>query len=119
MVEKDRNWKYLGVSIVIAVVGAIVSLVFDYRISIGIVVGMVASICNYMILSAQMTMILMRGKFNVISYALVYLIRFSLLFIPLLLAVLRPERCNVWAVFGSLFIFKVVMYIESFRKKVL
>lgn len=117
--EKDRNQKYLIISIVIAVIGAIVALPFDYRISVGIVVGMVASICNYMILSAQMTLILMSGKFNAISYAVVYLIRYVLLFLPLVLAVLRPDRCNVWAVFGSLFIFKVVMYLESFRKKVL
>ena len=116
---KDSNLKYFKSSIVIAVVGAIISLIFDYRISIGIVVGMLSSILNYLIMSAQMTMILANQKFNVISYTIVYLIRFSLLFIPVLLAVLRPDRCNVWAVFGSLFIFKVVMYVESFRKKVL
>ena len=117
--EKDRNLKYVVVSIVIAVISAIIALPFDYRISVGIIVGIVASICNYMILSAQMSLILMSGKFNVISYAIVYLIRYGLLFIPLVLAVLRPDRCNVWAVFGSLFIFKVVMYFEGLRKKVL
>ena len=117
--EEDRNSKYLVISVVIAVVCAIISLLFDYRISVGIVVGMVASICNYMILSAQMSMILLNQRFGVVSFAIVYLVRFSILFIPLLLAVLRPDRCNVWAVFGSLFIFKIVMYFESFRKKVL
>ena len=117
--EKDRNVKYLWISAIIAVVSAIVLLLFDYRMSIGVIVGMVASICNYMILSMQMSMILLNQRFRAGSFAIVYLIRFSILFIPLLLAVLRPDRCNVWAVFGSLFIFKVVMYLESFRKKVL
>ena len=118
MVE-DRNSKYLLLSIVIAIVGAIISLVFDYRISVGIVVGIVASVSNYMILSAQMTMILVNRRFSVFSYILIYLIRFSILFIPLLLAVLKPDRCNVWAVFGSLLIFKIIMYVQSCRKKVL
>ncbi len=118
MVE-DRNGKYFIISIVIAVVCAIISLLFDYRISIGIVVGMVASICNYLILSAQMSLILLSQRFRVWSFTIIYLIRFSILFIPLLLAVLKPDRCNVWAVFGAMFIFKVVMYFESFRKKVL
>lgn len=117
--QEDRNLKYLKYSVVIAVIGAIVSLLIDYRISIGIVVGMVASISNYMILSAQMTMILLNKRFQVFSYMIVYFARFAILFVPLLLAVLRPDRCNVWAVFGSMLIFKVVMYIQGFRKKVL
>lgn len=116
---EDSNLKYIKTSVVVAVIGAIVCLLFDYRISIGIVVGMVSSICNYMILSSQMSMILLNQRFKVFSFVVVYLIRFSLLFIPLLLAVLRPDRCNVWAVFGSLFIFKVILYLDSFRKKVL
>ena len=117
--EEDRNLKYVKYSAIIAGIGAIVSLLIDYRISIGIVVGMVASISNYMILSAQMTMILLNKRFQVFSYMIIYLIRFALLFVPLLLAVIRPDRCNVWAVFGSLLIFKVIMYSLGFRKKVL
>ena len=117
--EDDRNKKYLYWSIGIAVVCAIVSLLIDYRISLGIVVGMVAAVCNYMILSAQMTMILLNQRFRVFGFVIVYLIRFACLFLPLLLAVLRPDRCNVWAVFGSMLIFKVILYVQGLRKKVL
>ena len=70
--EKDRNQKYIIISIIIAIVCAVVSLLFDYRISIGIIIGMVASICNYMILSSQMTMILLSQRFQVFSYLIVY-----------------------------------------------
>lgn len=117
--EKDRNQKYIIISVIIAIICAVVSLLIDYRISVGIIIGMVASICNYMILSSQMTMILLSQRFQVFSYLIVYLIRYAVLFIPLLLAVLNPDRSNVWAVFGSMFIFKIVMYVQGFRKKVL
>lgn len=118
MLENDEK-KYFLWTLLIAGIMSIVSLLVDYRISLGIVIGTLASLVNYGLLTLQMTMIVLNQQMNVIRFAIGYLIRFACLFIPLLFAVYRPEICNVWAVFVALMLFKVVMYVEGIRKKVL
>lgn len=115
--KNDRM--YLKLVVKIAIVLTVIGLLIDYRISVGMILGTVASFINYGLLNLQLTGIVLERQMNVISFTFGYLIRFACLFVPLLLGVIYPEYCNVWAVFVALLLFKIVMYFEGIRKKVL
>ncbi|MBQ1508378.1 MAG: ATP synthase subunit I [Erysipelotrichaceae bacterium] len=97
----------------IIVVGAI-ALLFDFRITLGILLGLVFSVLHQRFLEYRTDRILSAASVGVLAY-LGSLLSLLLLALPLLISFLLPGVFHWGGVFVGLMYRKFVLYFESFK----
>lgn len=107
----------LKVTSIVTIIIALITFVFDPRISAGFALGCMCAQASFMMMSAQLSAMLNAKHFSGVSFGLVYVIRLACIALPLLLSVLKPDRSNLWAVVSGFIVHKVLIYILGFVKE--
>ena len=108
------NKKVYIYSGILAALASLICLYFDYRISTGIVIGLLSSYLYFYILNMQFK--IEDGKMNK-GGVLGYFIRIAVIALPLLLACLMPQYFNIFGAFGGVMLFRVVMMVMFILQK--
>ena len=103
------------VSSIVGVIASLVCLFFDWRITTGILIGLVSSLVYFYLLVKSYRVnedgTLSKGS------GLTLIFRILVLAIPLLIACLLPEYFNVFGAFGGVMVFRIIAYIYFFKQK--
>ena len=102
-------------SLILGIFTSIICAIFDFRISTGIIIGMLSSFLYFYILNLNF-------KINVdgnISKGgvLGYFIRLIVIALPLLISCLLPNYFNVFGAFAGVMLFRIIMIIMFFKEK--
>ena len=116
MIDKI-NARYVKLVTNIGMPIALLLLLVDKTLTIGVLVGCMVSTISQYLLTYQMTMIVDSKKSNVLGFIVGFVLRMGLMLLALLIGVLYPAICNVWGVFFSILACKVVFYFISSTTK--
>lgn len=101
-------------SCIIGVLASIICAFFNWRISTGILIGMLSSYLYFYLLNLQFKVVDGKvSKGGIIGYFL----RIIVLALPLLLACLLPNYFNIFGAFGGIMAFRIIMMIIYFKQK--
>ena len=101
-------------SLIVCLLASVVAAFFNWRISTGIIIGAVSSVIYLLLLNA--TFKIKDGKISK-GGVVGFFARILVLALPLLIACLLPNYFNVFAVFGAIMVFRIIMMIMFFRTK--
>lgn len=101
-------------SSIIGVFASIVCAFFNWRISTGILIGMLSSYLYFYLLNLQFKVV--DGKISK-GGIIGYFLRIIVLALPLLLACLLPNYFNIFGAFGGIMAFRIIMMIIYFKQK--
>ena len=101
-------------SSIIGVLASIVCAFFNWRISTGILIGMLSSYLYFYLLNLQFKVV--DGKISK-GGIIGYFLRIIVLALPLLLACLLPNYFNIFGAFGGIMAFRIIMMIIYFKQK--
>ena len=99
------------VSSVIVVLLAIVFLFFNRTVSLGLLLGQFFYILYLLLLTKMVDAVLAAANGAKSKVSLGFIVRIALLALPMVIAVLYPEVFNLFAVFGSMFLNRVMLLI--------
>ena len=116
MLDK-RIARCLKITALITSVAAVICLFIDWRLSVGILSGLLGVTIYTFILNSSLTRILDNGNgFNQFAYILGLLLRLVCLALPLLFGVLYPQVSNIIAAFGAEMTYRIVVYVSEGKK---
>lgn len=109
---KKEIYLYSGI---ISVVASLICLFFDWRISSGIMIGVLSSFLYFYILNINFKInedgnISKGGVFG-------YFARILVLAVPLLIACLLPDIFNIFGAFAGVMVFRIIMMFMFFIRK--
>lgn len=90
-------------------------LIWDYRWSIGIVVGTLTSLLNLLILTWYCTGILKDRSGGGVQFGMFSLVRIAILSIPLAIAGAFPQTMNIFTVALGLLLLRICILIDEFK----
>ncbi len=98
------------------VIIALIFLIIDFRVSLGIGLGLVSYALNILIISDTMSDAIEEKVYRPRLYQQ-YWVRMMLLSLPLLTGFVLPQYVNVWGAFLGLMMFKITLYVYGFIGK--
>lgn len=103
------------VSAAVSIFISIICLFFNWKISTGIILGLISSFLYFILLNKNLTFdengSIKKGSF------IFFIVRIMILAFPLLIACLVPQYINIFGTFGGVMIFRIVMIIMFIKKK--
>lgn len=100
---------------VVSLLASAICFYFDWRISTGIIIGVLSSFIYFYILNMNFKI---NEDGNISKGGILgYFIRIIVLALPLLIACLFPNVFNIFGAFGGIMLFRLVMIIMFFIKK--
>lgn len=100
---------------IISIVASIVCAFFNYRISLGIIIGALSSFLYFYILNMNFKI---SEDGNISKGGILgYLVRLIVLALPLLIACLLPNIFNIFGAFAGIMLFRIVMMFMFFKTK--
>ena len=99
---------------IIGVFASVVCAFFDWKISTGILAGLLSSYVYFYLLNSQFR--IEEGKINK-GGILGFGIRIIVLALPLLVACLLPQYFNIFGAFGGVMVFRIIMMFMFFKQK--
>lgn len=102
-------------SSIVGVLASIVCLFFKWQYAISVLMGLAFSFLYFYLLTSSFK-INENGEISKGSF-IGWLLRIIVLAIPLLISCLLPNVFNIFATFGGIMIFRVVMMIFFYRQK--
>lgn len=103
------------VSGILGIIASAIGVFFALNIGLGILLGTVFSLLYFYLLNISYKVDengnLSRGS------GLGYLLRMIVIAVPLLLSCLLPNIFNVFAAFGGIMLFRIIMFITFFKEK--
>ncbi len=103
--------KTTQISSVIIALAAVVFLFFDKTISFGLLLGQLFYILYLLVLTKMVDAVLGTASGGISKVSLGFVLRIVLLALPMVIAALFPETFNLFAVFGSMFLNRVMLLI--------
>ncbi len=100
----------LTLSAVLVMAAAAVFLFLDWRISVGLVVGLLCFRLYFMLLTEHIDSIIEAGKAKGTGVRLAPLLRLLVLALPLLAGAALPQFISIWGVFAGEMMFKLCTY---------
>lgn len=101
--------KTIKPTIILCGIGMVIGLFFDYRISLGLLLGTIVSILHLAKLEQNITAGLSNNR-KVGGWIFMFVIDLVILAIPFVLAILLPQVFNLFGVAIGLLLNKVVIY---------
>ncbi|MBQ7223408.1 MAG: ATP synthase subunit I [Erysipelotrichaceae bacterium] len=98
------------------VIIALIFLIIDFRVSLGIVLGLACYALNILIISDTMSDAIEGQAYRPRLYQQ-YWVRMMLLSLPLLMGFVLPQYVSVWGAFSGLMMFKITLYVYGFIRK--
>ena len=106
---KKRSWKLL---VILTVVAALITILFDFRITAGFVLGSVLSVVLYKRNESYWGEILDIGTTAGSKYGLHFLVNMIIMAAPMVFAALYPQYMNIFAAAVGLLMIKITLTIE-------
>lgn len=108
------NKKIYIYSGILAIIASVICGFFDWRISTGIIIGVICSFMYFYVLNENFKI----GEDGNISKGgvLGYFVRIGLIALPLLISCLFPKVFNIFGAFGGVMLFRIVMIITFFKE---
>lgn len=103
------------VSSIVGFIASLICLFFDWKISTGILIGLISSLV-YFYLLIKSYKINEDGSLHKGS-GLALIFRILVLALPLLIACLLPDYFNVFGAFGGVMVFRLITYVYFFKQK--
>lgn len=101
--------KTIKPTVILCAVGMIIGFLFDYRISLGLLLGTIVSILHLAKLEQNITAGLSNNR-KVGGWIFMFMIDLVILAIPFVLAIVFPQVFNLFGVAIGLLLNKVVIY---------
>lgn len=110
----EMNKKIYLYSGIIGLFVSIICAFFDWKISMGILIGLLASFLYFFLLNDQFKIEDGQiSKGGVLGFGL----RIIVLALPLLVACLLPQYFNIFGAFAGVMVFRIIMMIMFFKQK--
>lgn len=105
-------------SFILATILSLLSCLVDFRIGVGIMLGSVFSILNFIMVVFAFSKVMDYRSTSKLSVFTSFLFRMIVLAIPLALGIFLPNLVNIYGAVAGILLNKIVMYIDSifFRK---
>lgn len=103
------------ISAILGIIASAIGMIFKLNIGLGILLGTIFSLLYFYLLNVSYKTnedgTLYRG--SIVSYFL----RLIVIAIPLLVSCLLPDIFNIFASFGGIMLFRIIMIISFFKQK--
>ncbi len=103
--------KTTKISSVVVAILAVVFLFFDRSVSFGLLLGQLFYFLYLVVLTRMVDAVLETAAGGISKVSLGFVLRIVLLALPMVIAALFPEIFNLFAVFGSMFLNRVMLLI--------
>lgn len=115
-VQNKMSKKTDNLTLCLVILCSLIALLFDWRITAGVVIGCIADYCYIKLLVMSIDAQL---KENSTKNKLIFMgsLRMGILMIPFLLAVLFPEFFHLIGAFIGCMSYKFALFAEGFRKE--
>ena len=111
----DMNKTIYLYSGIISIVTSAVCAFFNYRISLGIIIGALSSFVYFYILNMNFKI---NEDGNISKGGILgYVVRLIVLALPLLVSCLLPNVFNIFGAFAGIMLFRIIMIIIFFKTK--
>jgi len=99
---------------IIGVFTSAICAFFDYRIALGVILGILSSFLYFYLLNNQFEIV--DGQIKK-GGALGFIVRIMILAFPLLISCLLPNIFNIFGAFGGVMLFRIIMMFTFFKQK--
>lgn len=103
------------ISLLVSIIASLICLFFDWKISLGIILGVISSFIYFYALNKSYKLnddgTINRGGF------ILFIVRILIIAFPLLIACLLPNVFNIFGAFGGVMLFRIVMIVYFFKEK--
>ena len=99
------------VSALTATILAVIMYFIDFRISTGIIFGYLASTFHLYLITVSMDKMLQKRQVNVFLVLLGSMLRYVIIALPLVIALIFPQYFNIFAVASGFILYKVVLLV--------
>ncbi|MGI6582167.1 MAG: ATP synthase subunit I [Erysipelotrichaceae bacterium] len=110
----DKNVKVL--SVIITIVFSIIFAFINKAVSAGVILGCLVSLLYIQLLTINMNETLVEQQSST-KLIISKLFRLSIIIISMLIAMIIPEKINIFGVFFGLMIFKISLLILALKRK--
>jgi hypothetical protein len=110
----DKNVKVL--SVIITIVFSIIFAFINKAVSAGVILGCLVSLLYIQLLTINMNETLVEQQSST-KLIVSKLFRLSIIIISMLIAMIIPEKINIFGVFFGLMIFKIILLILALKRK--
>jgi hypothetical protein len=110
----DKNVKVL--SVIITIVFSIIFDCINKEVSAGVILGCLVSLLYIQLLTINMNETLVEQQSST-KLIISKLFRLSIIIISMLIAMIIPEKINIFGVFFGLMIFKISLLILALKRK--
>ena len=110
----DKNVKAL--SVIITIVFSIIFAFINKAVSAGVILGCLVSLLYIQLLTINMNETLVEQQSST-KLIISKLFRLSIIIISMLIAMIIPEKINIFGVFFGLMIFKISLLILALKRK--
>ncbi|HQA84760.1 MAG: hypothetical protein GX935_03560 [Erysipelotrichia bacterium] len=110
----DKNVKVL--SVIITIVFSIIFAFINKAVSAGVILGCLISLLYIQLLTINMNETLVEQQSST-KLIISKLFRLSIIIISMLIAMIIPEKINIFGVFFGLMIFKISLLILALKRK--
>ena len=100
---------------IVCLIASLVCLFFNWKISTGIIIGLISSLVYFLLLNKTFK-VKEDGSFSK-GGIIAFLLRIVILALPLLIACLLPNIFNIFGAFAGILLFRIVMIVFFFREK--
>lgn len=111
---RQQGWK---ISTILLAVSAGIAVLFDWRISTGLLLGGVVSVLLYLRTAAFCDIVLKQNKAGRGFVFSRFMSSYALMAIPLILAAVKPEYLNFFATAAGLLLIKVTLILDSLLER--
>ena len=109
------NKKIYLFSGILAIIASIACVYFNWRISTGIIIGIICSYGYFYLLNKSLNV---KEDGSISKGGVIgFLVRILLIALPLAISVLLPEYFNIFGAFAGVMIFRIIMIIYFFKQK--
>lgn len=109
--------KKIPLYLIVNVILIVGFLFFDYRYSIGILLGSISAYLHFQRMIQHYTNVLGEKKYSMGSHIFYYIINMVILAVPVVLGAFFDNYVSVWGVFIALFVNHICLYIENWNRK--
>lgn len=100
---------------ILAIIASMVCAYFNWRISTGIIIGIICSYGYFYLLNKSLNV---KEDGSISKGGVIgFLVRILLIALPLAISVLLPEYFNIFGAFAGVMIFRIIMIIYFFKQK--
>lgn len=99
---------------VLALIASVVCLIFDWRISTGIIIGLLSSYLYFYILNVEFK--IEDGQISK-GGILGFFLRILVIALPLFIACVLPNVFNIFGAFAGVMIFRIIMMIVFYKER--